>query len=230
MFLAVVNESTLLDVADLKKAVGACAKQLKLHVAPTWDMVPPPVVFFNDKKQVPAGADILTVLDNSDQAGFLGYHRVTPEGMPYSRVFVSPILNHGGDPLTGALSVSTVLSHEICEWMVDHSLNLWADGPEGQYAIEICDPVEEDTYEIEGVSVSNFVTRRFFEGLAPSTSQFDHMNKVKKPFMVSPGGQMQVRQNGKVQSIYGAFFPDWKKLMKDFPAARSFRRRAHDER
>ena len=64
MFLAVVNESTLMPEADLQKAVGACAAQLKLHVAPAWDMVPAPIIYYADKKQIPKGAEILTILDS----------------------------------------------------------------------------------------------------------------------------------------------------------------------
>src|SRR2546427_7439946 len=166
-----MNESTMITAADLEKAVSACATQVKLHVAPVWDMVPASIITYEDRRQVTATTDILTILDDSDQAGFLGYHRVTPDGSPYARVFVNPILTHGGELLTTSLSVSTVMSHEICEWFVNQFLSLWAEGPGGQYPLEICDPVAEDTYEIDGVSVSNFVYQRFFDVRAPSTCQ-----------------------------------------------------------
>jgi len=225
MLLAVTNESTKFTATDLDKAVSACDTQMKLHLAPVWEMIPAPIVVFEDTRRIPADADILTILDDSDQAGFLGYHRMTPDGRPYSRVFVNPILNHGGEMLTTSLSVSTVMSHEICEWFIDRLLNLWADGPEGQYPLEVCDPVADDTYETNGVSVSNFVYKRFFDARAPATCQFDHLNRLKAPFTVSSGGQIQVRKNGKVQATYGGFVPQWKKSLKEFPASRSYRRR-----
>jgi hypothetical protein len=226
MFLAVINESTQMPETAVQKAVAACAKQLKIHVAPAWDMVPAPVIYYASKAQVPQDADMATILDDSDQAGFLGYHRLTPDGKPYSRVFVSPVLNHGGELLKGALSVSAVLSHEVCEWFVDAYLNLWADGPEGSYAVEICDPVDELCYQIGGVSVSDFVFRRFFDPAAPPGARFDHMEKVTKPFTPTPGGQIQVRKNGTVTVTGGAGAPDWKKKNREFPAARSARRAA----
>jgi hypothetical protein len=113
----------------------------------------------------------------------------------------------------------------VCEWFVDRYLNLWADGPEGHYAVEICDPVEEDVYDIDGVSVSNFVTKPFYSPLAQPNTQFDYLRKLTKGFSVSPGGQIQVRKDGKVQVIHGARFPEWKRETKDFPAARTSRRR-----
>jgi hypothetical protein len=226
MFLAVVNESTLIKPADVQKIVGACAAQLKLHVAPAWDMVPAPIIYYSDKKQIPAGADILTILDSSDQAGFLGYHRVTPDDQQYARVFASPIMNHGGEFLSGAMSVACVMSHEVCEWFVDPLVNLWADGPGGQFAVEICDPVDEVSYELQGVSVSNFVFKRFYDPNAPLTAQFDYMKKVKKPFTPTEGGQLQVLRNGKVEQIGGESAPAWKKAMRQFPAARSARRKS----
>jgi hypothetical protein len=225
MFLAVINESTILQVADLQKAVAACASQIKLHVAPIWDMVPASIVYYSDKKDVPPGADLLVALDQSDQAGAMGYHRETPDGLPYGRVFVQPILNHGGEPLQGSLSVSADLSHEVCEWFVDRFLNLWADGPDGQYSVEICDAVENDSYEIDGVSVSNFVTKRYFDRYSPPGTKFDYLNKLTKPFTMTAQGYVQVRKSdGTVHETWGERYPPWKKESKQFAAARSYKR------
>jgi len=225
MFLAVLNQSTQITAEDVQTAVRTCASQMKLHVAPYWDMVPPSIVYYADEKLIPPGADILILFDSSDQAGALGYHRVTPEGLPYGRAFVSPVLNHGGTPLTGTMSVSAVVSHEVCEWFVDRFLNLWVDGPDGEYPVEICDPVENDAYEINGVSVSNFVTKRYFDTRAPAGTQLDYMGKLTAPFTITPGGYLQVRKAGVVKSMFGARYPEWKKGGKEFPAARSYRRR-----
>jgi len=198
MFLALLNKATLIEKVDVQAAVRACASQNKMHVAPFWDMTPAAIVYYDDERQVPPGADILTLLDESDHSGAFGYHRVTPEGLPYGRAFVKPILNHDGTALKGSVSLSSVLSHEVCEWFTNRFLNLWVDGPEGQSPVEICDPVGNDSYEIDGVSVSNFVTKRYFDRRAPAGTQLDYMNKLTRPFMISPGGYLQVRKNGVV--------------------------------
>jgi len=203
MFLAVTSESKVIAGKDMERAVNACTTQIKQHVAPTWDRIPAHIILCEDKKEIPAVADVLTVLDDSDQSGYAGYHRVAPEGKAYSRVFVKPILIHGGELLTTSLSVSSVMSHEICEWFVNRSLDLWVDGPQGEYALEICDPVSEDAYEIDGVSVSNFVYRLFFDGRAPAACQFDHLRRVRGPFTPSAGGYMHLRKIGEMQMIRG---------------------------
>jgi hypothetical protein len=225
MFLAVVNESNLVKIADVRSAVTACASQIKLHLAPIWDMVPGSIVYYADKKLIPRDADLLVILNDPDQAGALGYHRETPDGKPYGRVFVRPVLDHGGTALTGSMSVSSSLSHEVCEWFVDRFLNLWADGPKGEYPLEVCDPVEDDSYTINGVSVSNFVTKRYFDHLAPARTQFDYLNKLSKPFTTTPGGYLQVRKSSVVRQVFGNRYATWKKKLKDFPAARSHKRR-----
>src|SRR5438445_751400 len=114
-----------------------------------------------------------SLADDAEQAGALGYHAETPDGRPYGRVFVGPVLDHGGGWLEGQLSVSTVVSHECCELFCDPNVNLWADDAQGRaYAVEACDPVEADSYEVsvEGrvVAVSNFVHPAWFDARATS--------------------------------------------------------------
>jgi hypothetical protein len=229
LFLSVINESTKFDNLDAKRAVAACAAQLKLHVAPLWDMLPGAVVFYADPAEMPPTADILAILDDADQAGALGYHDETPEGKPYARVFVSPVLEHGGNALSGTLSVSAVLSHEVCEWFGDRFINLWADDRNGtEYAVELCDPVEQDSYEIDGVAVSNFVTKRYFDINSPAGTQMDYLNKLTRPFSMTSGGYLLLRKGGQVHEKFGERYPQWKKALKQFPAARTARLRTQE--
>src|SRR5947209_7528366 len=219
MFVAVLNQSTQFSDADAQKSVKAVAAQIKLHAAPMWDMVPAAVVFYGSETDVPADVDRLVILDDADQADALGYHDETPDGKPYGRVFVRPVLEHHGTPLTGSLSVSAVLSHEVCEWFGDRFVNLWADDGSGtEYAVELCDPVEQDAYEIDGVSVSNFVTKRYFDHLAPKGTQLDYLNKLTKPYSMTPGGYLLIRKAGQVEQKFGRKYPAWKKAAKRFPA------------
>jgi hypothetical protein len=201
MLLAVVNKSKLITHEQVQTAIGACAKQVRLHIAPAWDMLPAPVIFYDDEDKTPHGADLLVVLSDPGHAHALGFHRETPRGRPYCRAFVKPILDHGGSLLEGQLSVSATLSHEVCEWLVDPYLNLWAN-----------------------VSVSNFVTKRYYDSLAPKRSQFDWMHKLKAPFTLTEGGYQQVRKDGEIQTRFGARYPDWKRELHSFEAARTMRR------
>jgi hypothetical protein len=140
-------------------------------------------------------------------------------------VFVSPVLDHGGTALTGGLSVSAVLSHEVCEWFGDRFVNLWADDGRGtEYAVELCDPVEQDSYEIAGVAVSNFVTKRYFDRLCPKGMQVDYLNKLTAPYSMTKGGYLLVRRAGKIEQKLGDTYPAWKRATKEFPAARTAKR------
>lgn len=226
MFLGVVNASTVFSDEDARKALHACERQLRFHVAPLWGAVPAPVVFYPKPEFVPEGADILMIMDDAEHAGALGYHKETPQGEPYGRVFAKAVLDHGGSALEGASSVAVTISHEVCEWFIDPNLVLWADSGHGLYPLEICDPVEGDSYDLDGVSVCNFVTRAFFDPHAPAGSQFDYMGKVRTPFTCTDAGYMQVRRGGSMDVILGASYPDWKSATKAFPAARSNRREA----
>lgn len=224
MLLGVVNRSQLINHDEVQAAVGACATQIRLHVAPIWDMVPAPVIVYDDEDKVPKGADLLVLLSDPGHAHALGFHRVTPRGQPYARAFVKPVLDHGGSLLEGQLSVSATVSHEVCEWFVDRFLNLWANGPDGHYPVEVCDAVQNDSYQIDGVSVSNFVTKRYFDMLAPKRTQFDWMGRLTGPFTMTEGGYLQVRKGEEIETRHGARYPDWKLELHGFEAARTTRR------
>ena len=225
MFLAVIDQSTRFRDDLAQRAVVACASQLRLHVAPAWDMVPASVVWYPFEDAAPEGADLLVILDDADQAKTLGYHDVTPKGTAYARVFAGPVYDAGGTGLRGSLSVSATLSHEVCEWFGDRFVNLWADNGQGtKYAVELCDPVQEDAYELDGVAVSNFVTKRYFDYLAPPNTRFDHMGKLTEPFSMSPGGCVMIQRSGNVRHHWGRRFPDWQKRVKKHPAARTAKR------
>ena|SRR5438046_1280862 len=222
MFLAVINQSTRFSDQDAATATTACAAQLRLHVAPLWDMVPASAVFYADAAAVPSSADLLVLLDDADQAGALGYHDETPDGRPYARVFVGPVLDNGGAPLQGTLTVSSVISHEVCEWFGDRFVNLWADDGRGtEYAVELCDPVEQDGYELAGAMVSNFVTKRYFDARAPKGTQVDYLGNLDQPLTMTPGGYQLIRREGKVHQKFGERYPEWRKAIKKFPAART---------
>ncbi len=230
MFLAVISQSTRFSDADAATATTACAAQLRLHVAPLWDMVPASVVFYPDSAAVPASADLLVILDDADQAGALGYHAETPDGKPYARVFVGPVLDNGGAPLQGELTVSSVISHEVCEWFGDRFVNLWADDGSGtEYAVELCDPVEQDSYELAGAMVSNFVTKRYFDTRSPKGTQVDYLGNLDQPLSMTAGGYRLIRRAGKVRQQFGTRYPAWRRGIKEFPAARTAKLQAQGE-
>lgn len=214
--IAVINKSTLVSDADVALMASACDYQLVKHVAPLsnrgiWHVKP-----FTKNQTVPASYIPIVIMDDPDQANTLGYHTEDAKGKVWGRVFVKPVLHYGGTVLKGALSVSSVLSHEVCETFCDKSVNMWIDRLDGTFvALEVADPVENDAYEIPvtdhlgniaQVSVSNFILYSWFDAFAPAGSRFDYMNNVKAPLTMSPGGYIVIlnTKTGKVTEVFGS--------------------------
>jgi len=227
MKIALVNESSAagLDFALLQAIAAAIGRQVNEQYAYLWQSGGCDVVAAESLSAATEGAAVVAVLDNADQANALGYHDTTPDGRPYGRVFASPILENGGTLTTGSLSISQTISHEVLEMVGDPYANWWADGPSGnEYALELCDPVENDSYEIDGIAVSNFVGPRFFSA---GPGPYDWMGKLFTPFSMSAGGYLIVRSSsGDVHQIFGHEYAEWRKALKSHPAARTSRRHA----
>jgi hypothetical protein len=150
--------------------------------------------FIGGGQAAPAGAWQLAVLDDSDQAGALGYHEVQ-RNLPYGLAFAKSDIADGLQP-------SVTVSHELLEMLLDpwiFSVVLLEQGGGTLFgkggvmlAEEVCDAVEADDYgyQIEGVQVSDFVTPAWFG--SPGT-QFDFCGHCTKPFQLLPGGYIGVR-------------------------------------
>lgn len=226
----VIDRSTLLDDKDFQLMVEACKVQLEQHVAPMWLRGSWNIVI-NQPEEV--GYPIV-IIDDPDQAGALGYHTKSPCGKVWGRVFVRPIIDGKGLMLSGPLSVSAVLSHEIIEAYCDPDVNLWADRGDGLLiAYEACDPVENDVYEVETksgtkVSVSNFVLPTWFDSLVPEGSKLDFMAQLSKPFTMSKGGYMVTRhaKTGEIKNVFGSIKAEEMHATRQapHPASRSTRK------
>jgi hypothetical protein len=137
-----------------------------------------------------AGSWYLLITDNSDQAGALGWHNQTG-GQPYGEVFVLPAQQ-------GNVALSTVLSHELLEMLADpwvDSLVQYQDAQGGQNLapLEVCDPVENDQYNVvtsDGtqVAVSNFVAPGYFNQATKAPTLLDFMNKLTGPIPAMTAG------------------------------------------
>ena len=241
MLFAVINESKSIKAEDAIRMTRAVGKQIYSHVAPLWSRLPGSVVYYPNRASVPSSAWPVVLFDTPDEPDALGYHSEDPTDKPFARVFVRPVLDNGGvvlyDPKdVSNTSVASVLSHEILETFVDPTVALWVDGPicdaGNSYALEVCDPVEADSYVIQGngksVSVSNFVLPAWFDEGAEN-KQYDYMTKLGKPFSMSRGGYMVVRYHPEQQQQqFGEVRPEaWRLATKTHRASRTARRIAN---
>ena len=155
--IAFVNLATAPLGTDLSKLVAALNKQMQRDFVPIWGY---PATLYSAQNAKPGEWQVV-FLDDADAANALGYHDLTKDGQPVSKVFVKTTVAAGQ-------KVSVTASHELLEMMIDPGAQLWAQNSNGRfYAYEMCDAVEDEEYEIDGVPVSDFLYPSFFEFLAP---------------------------------------------------------------
>jgi hypothetical protein len=194
--IVVINKAATPLGVDLDKLIAALQLQLDRDFVPRWGT---PAKLVKGKDFV-KGSWAIVFLDDADQPGALAYHDLTPDGLPLSKVFVRTTVNAGE-----LVSVST--SHELLEMLVDPAINLMSDGPDPKlaYAYEVCDAVEETTYLVGGIALSNFVFPSFFETFRkPKSTQFDFLGKLTRPFQLLKGGYQSVWKNGKWTSVFAS--------------------------
>jgi hypothetical protein len=179
----------------LDKLTAALQKCYDEHFLPVWGY---PVELYNTQR--PKRSDWrLVYFDDSKHAEDLGFHELTDEGQPISRVFVKSTLANG-EP------VSVTASHELFEMVIDPLANLWADGPRKTlYGYEVSDPVEEDVFPVDGLWMCNFVHPAWFEPFDhPPGTKFDHLGLLKAPFTLRSTGYVTIMRRGKVKDVFGS--------------------------
>jgi hypothetical protein len=194
--IACFNNATTSLGLDLDKFVVALQDFVNQCVVPVWG-TPANLVRSSGFQ---AGNWAVVFLDTADAPNALAYHDLTPDGFPLSKVFVKTILDDKA-------SLSAATSHELVEMLVDPAINMWTVGPTAGtfYAYESADPVEEETFTLDGFEMTDFVYPAYFEGFRKAGStQFDYLKKVTKPFQLLSGGYQIVFKNGKETQITGS--------------------------
>lgn len=191
--ISFINRCSVLTDDQVAAALPALQAQVHSDFYPAWG-VDADLSFVGSDQQPAPGTWWLTVFDNSDIAGALGYHDLTTEGMPLGKIFAQTDLQTGSQWTVTA-------SHELLEMLGDPDINLTVfvqdqDRPSGLlYAYEVCDACEADEfgYEIDGTLVSDFVYPAWFESFRePGSTQFDKQGAINAPFEILPGGYIGV--------------------------------------
>jgi len=190
--ISVINATTVLSDTQIQQAVGALQTQVSDHFAPVWG-VDAKLTFVPQNTNPAPGTWWLAILDDSDQAGALGYHDLTNEGLPMGKVFAGTDLKLGSEWTVTA-------SHELLEMLADPNINLTVfvqkDDTSGRlYAYEVCDACEDDSlaYTIGSTYVSDFVYPSWFEDFrTPNSTQFDRQGTIHRPLELVKGGYIGV--------------------------------------
>lgn len=193
--IACINKATTPLGVDLDKLIAALQACYDQDSVPIWGY---PVKLYITTTAKSSDWQ-LVFFENADQADALGYHDLTVQGQPISKVFVKTTLDD-------KQLVSVTACHELFEMAIDPVANLWAQASDGTlYAYEMCDAVEEDTYMVNGIAMSNFLHPAWFEPFKhqPGT-KFDHLGRLKSPFSMTKGGYVITMKSGKVSQHFGS--------------------------
>ncbi|HZS28160.1 MAG TPA: hypothetical protein VFB76_13090 [Candidatus Angelobacter sp.] len=174
---------------DFDDLIAALQVYVNKYVAPVWG-TPAKLIKTRSFRK---GAWAMVFLDNAGNADAEAYHDLTPDGLPLAKIFVKTTLDMGD-------LVSTSASHELVEMLVDPATNMMTTRGNSKimYAYESADPVEELSFRVNGIPMSNFVYPAYFENFhKPGSVQFDHMKRVHKPFQILAGGYQTIFRRGK---------------------------------
>jgi len=194
--IACFNQATTDPQVDFDALLTAMQSYIDNFIVPVWG-TPAKLVKTTDFQP---GAWAMVLLDNADQANALAYHDLTPDGLPVSKVFVKTTLDDNQ-------LVSVSASHELVEMLVDPAINMMTTGPDPNtiYSYESADPVEELSFPINGIQMSNFVYPSYFETFhQPGSVRFDQMGQVNQPFQILSGGYQIVFKNGQFSQVFGS--------------------------
>ncbi len=114
-YISIINRCSALTDADIEPVIPALQTQVSRDFAPIWG---PDVelTYVPRHKRAPNKTWWIVLLDTSDDAGFLGYHDMSHNGLPLGKVFVKSDLDAGS-------SWSSTISHELLEMLGDPDLN-----------------------------------------------------------------------------------------------------------
>ena len=138
------------------------------------------------------GDAVIYLWDKTNADDALGFHDKNHRGIPFGFVFTKL-----AEELKEEWSVT--LSHEALELIADPEVNLLVAGPHPSkrkqdvfHWYEMCDAVQAEVYEIDGIQVSNFVLPLYFTGGEERGGRNDflgrsHNGKTLRSFGVNPG-------------------------------------------
>jgi hypothetical protein len=183
------------ETARLLRVAAALQTQVERDLGPIWD-VRAVVAAFERLEDVPPGYWPLVLVQRlAVQQRGLHY---ASGGRPFALVTVEDGDDH---------QWSRLASHELIELLCDpwgsrtfpgrslHDVH-HPEGPQqGQveYLVETCDPCQKQTYVIDGVLVSDFVTPSFYDTWGTGGGRYSFTGAVKKPRSVLEGGYITWR-------------------------------------
>ena len=201
MLISIINHTNgKISDEELQDAIRAINRQIREDYEPYWNIGAELRLEGRSEKKPSKqkiadmrGDAVLYLWDSVDVEDALGYHDMTNAGIPYGFVFTELAKQLKED-------WTVTLSHEALELVGDSEVNLLVQGPHPAdpkrtvfHWYEMCDAVQAETYEIDGVKVSNFLLPLYFTGGEEKGGRNDFLGrayngKTLRSFGVNPGG------------------------------------------
>jgi hypothetical protein len=203
MTISIINHTDgQISDEDLQQAIRAINRQIREDFEPYWGICAkmrlegtstdrPETVQVADMR----GDAIIYLWNETDVENALGYHFQNNRGIPFGFVFTT-LAQEVGESWT------VTLSHEALELIGDPETNMLVMGPHPSenrdvfHWFEMCDAVQAQSYQIDGIAVSNFLLPLYFTGTRDVDevgarndflgSVFD--GKTLNSFGINPGG------------------------------------------
>ena len=201
MVISVINHaSAKIPDFELQRVLRALNRQIDGDFAPYWSLGATLRLEGKSGKKPSKqsvvdmrGDAVLYLWDQVDVDDALGYHESNNRGVPFGVVFTELSKQMGEQ-------WSVTLSHEALELIGDPEVNLLVMGPHPKdpkrdvfHWYEMCDAVQDESYEIDRVAVSNFVLPLYFTGGDEQGGRNDflgksHRGRTLSSFGINPGG------------------------------------------
>lgn len=192
--IALLDQTNRINFDYLSRIAAAYQRQITEDFKPEWGK-DAKVIAYHQASEIPSGAWIcyfMTALPGNS-AGLNGYHTYLTDDAGV-RTPVIYVLYHDDFERTG--------SHEILETLEDPYIdNLMlvkaTDASRGsiELLVEVSDPVQssEFGYTIDGIPVSNFFHRSFYNPFAQKGVKYDHLGWLDKPRQLLDGGYISFK-------------------------------------
>ena len=179
--IALVSETASVAFSELTRVSAALQNQVTRDLSQHWE-VQGTVDAFASLHDVPPGYWPIIIRDDIGQDAS-GVH-CDDTGQPMALV-------------TADLDWSVTASHEALEMLVDPFANTLVAGMsvspgQGrvQYLVEVADPVSGKWYLVNGVKVSDFYTRHFFDPIRTDGVQYSFVGNLTGPRQILFGGYL----------------------------------------
>lgn len=180
--VALVADSKAVDLGALTRVSAALQKQVARDFGPIWG-IEATVDAFPTLEDVPLDYWPIVIRDDIHKPGAAGIH-LDKDGQPFALVQYSD-----GWSLTA--------SHELLEMLCDPTGNrvIAGNSPMAEqgrvlFLVEVCDPCEATafSYTINGIAVSDFYTRQYFDPVAAPGVRYSFTGALEKPRQILKGG------------------------------------------